>query len=86
MGHKKKMEGNEQQRRAAGREARAEGKLPSEAGATLGASKQRRKTSSSASQQERLEARDHGKLTSSTSGKPRPGGRDTDPKRTDGWE
>src|SRR5687767_12692304 len=39
-GHTRKMEGDENQRRKAAREARSEGKAPSEVGATLGASKQ----------------------------------------------
>jgi hypothetical protein len=38
----KKMEGNEEQRRAKAREARREGEAPSARGATLGASKQPR--------------------------------------------
>lgn len=38
---RKKMEGNEEQRRAAAREARGEGKAPSELKETTGASKQR---------------------------------------------
>ncbi len=37
----KKMEGNEQQRRARARKARKRGRAPSEAGGTQGASKQR---------------------------------------------
>ena len=37
---RKKMEGDENQKRQAAREARAEGKRPSEMGATTGASKQ----------------------------------------------
>jgi hypothetical protein len=37
----KKTEGSEDQRRKAAREAREQGKTPSELGATLGASKQR---------------------------------------------
>jgi hypothetical protein len=38
----KKMEGNEEQRRQKAREAKRAGQLPSEQGATLGASKQRK--------------------------------------------
>jgi hypothetical protein len=38
---KKKMEGDENQRRQAAREARSSGKSPSEGNATTGASKQR---------------------------------------------
>ncbi len=69
----KKMEGNEEQRRAAAREAREQGMSASEAGATLGASKQRRKVSSADSQEERLEARDHGKQRgTSRTNTPRP--------------
>jgi hypothetical protein len=39
---RKKMEGNEEQRRQKAREARRHGRTPSEQGATQGASKQRR--------------------------------------------
>jgi hypothetical protein len=39
---KKQTEGNEEQRRAAARDARAQGTSPSAEGATLGASKQRK--------------------------------------------
>ena len=83
-GHRK-MEGDENQRRKAAREARAQGKAPSEVGATLGASKQTKKVKKNASHQEKLEARAAGKPTPGTSGKPRPGNRDTDPKRTERW-
>jgi hypothetical protein len=38
----KKMEGNEEQRRQKAREAKRQGQRPSEAGATFGASKQRK--------------------------------------------
>jgi hypothetical protein len=79
------MEGDEAQRRKAAREARAQGKRPSEVGATLGASKQTKKAKSSASHQERLEMKREGKPGPGTSGKPRPGNRDTDPKRTNRW-
>jgi len=80
------MEGDNEQRRRAAREARAQGKRPSEVGATLGASKQRKEAKPNASHQERLETRRQGKRGAGTSGKPRPGNRDTDPKRTDRWE
>jgi hypothetical protein len=79
------MEGDENQRRKAAREARAEGKRPSEVGATTGASKQTKQAKSGASHQERLEAKREGKPGPGTSGKPRPGNRDTDPKRTNRW-
>jgi len=79
------MEGDADQRRKAAREARAQGKKPSEMGATLGASKQRKKAKGDASHSERLEQRAEGKRDAGTSGKPRPGNRDKDPKRTDRW-
>jgi hypothetical protein len=78
----RQMEGDANQRRKAARDARAEGKLPSEVGATLGASKQRSNAPSDASHEERMAERDKGKRGPGTSGKPRPGNRDTDPKRT----
>ena len=81
----RKMEGDENQRRKAARKARAEGKKPSEVGATLGASKQTKQAKNSASHQEKMETRDKGKRTPGTSGKPRPGNRETDPKRTERW-
>ena len=79
------MEGDNEQRRKAARQARAEGKRPSEVGATLGASKQRKEAKQGASHQEKLEQRTEGKRTPGTSGKPRPGNRDKDPKRTEKW-
>ena len=86
MGGRKTMEGDETQRRKAAREARAQGKRPSEVGATTGASKQTKQAKSGASHQERLETKREGKPGPGTSGKPRPGNRDTDPKRTNRWE
>jgi hypothetical protein len=85
MGGHRSMEGDETQRRKAAREARAQGKRPSEVGATLGASKQTKQANSNASHQERLEMKREGKPGPGTSGKPRPGNRDTDPKRTNRW-
>lgn len=84
-GHTRKMEGDENQRRKAAREARREGKAPSEVGATLGASKQMKQAKNDASHQEKMDTRGKGKRTPGTSGKPRPGNRETDPKRTEGW-
>ncbi|HVE79378.1 MAG TPA: hypothetical protein VNA89_10975 [Gemmatimonadaceae bacterium] len=81
----REMEGDADQRRAAARDARRRGKRPSEEGATLGASKQRKEAKKGASHQERLELRAEGKRGAGTSGKPRPGNRDRDPKRTDRW-
>jgi hypothetical protein len=85
-GHTRKMEGDENERRRRASKARSEGKLPSEVSATLGASKQPNQAKPKASHQERLEARTQGKRSSGTSGKPRPGNRDTDPKRSSRWE
>jgi hypothetical protein len=79
------MEGDNEQRRAAARKARAEGKRPSEVGATLGASKQLKSAHASDSHQDKLDQKREGKPNSGTSGKPRPGNRDVDPKRTDRW-
>ena len=82
----RQMEGDADQRRKAAREARAHGKSPSEVGATLGASKQRSKAKNAASHSERLAHRGEGKRDAGTTGKPRPGNRDEDPKRTDRWK
>jgi hypothetical protein len=79
------MEGDNEQRRAAAREARAQGKKPSEVGATLGASKQLKSAKGSASHQEKVDLKREGKPSPGTSGKPRPGNRQVDPKRTDRW-
>jgi len=81
----RQMEGDANQRRQAARDARAAGKRPSEMQATLGASKQRKEAKGNASHSERLEQRSEGKRGAGTSGKPRPGNRDKDPKRTDRW-
>ena len=85
-GQERNIEGDNEQRRRAAREARRKGKLPSEAGATLGASKQRKEAARSASHQERVDAKTEGKRGPGTSGKPRPGNRSVDPKRTNRWE
>jgi hypothetical protein len=81
----REMEGDANQRRKAAREARAKGELPSAHGATLGASKQRKKASSQDDHSERLAQQREGKRTPGTSGKPRPGNRDRDPKRENDW-
>jgi hypothetical protein len=80
------MEGDNEQRRRAASRARAEGKSASEAGVSLGASKQRREAKNNSSHQEKVDSKSHGKRGSGTSGKPRPGNRERDPKRTDRWE
>jgi hypothetical protein len=74
------------QRRKAARDARAKGKRPSEVGATLGASKQRKEAKRGADHTERMEQLAQGKRGAGTSGKPRPGSRARDPKRTSRWE
>ena len=84
--HSRKMEGDENQRRRLASKARAEAKAPSEVGATLGSSKQRKEAKPKASHQEKMDTRGSGKRDAGTSGKPRPGNREVDPKRTDRWE
>jgi len=85
-GQERNVEGDNEQRRKAARQARQQGRRPSEVGATLGASKQRKETKAGASHQERVETKREGKRGTGNSGKPRPGNRDTDPKRTNRWE
>jgi hypothetical protein len=84
--HTRKMEGDENERRRAASRARSQGTAPSEVGATLGASKQRKEAKPNASHEEKIATRGEGKRGPGTSGKPRPGNRDTDPKRTERWE
>ena len=84
-GQQRNMEGNEEQRRQAARDAREQGRQPSEMHATTGASKQRKEANSNASHQERLEQRHVGKQQPPPDDEPRPGNRDTDPKRTSDW-
>jgi hypothetical protein len=83
--NQRNMEGDNEQRRAAARKARSEGKKPSEVGATLGASKQLKSAKASDSHQEKMDQKREGKPSPGTSGKPRPGNREVDPKRTDRW-
>jgi hypothetical protein len=80
--------GNNEQRRAKAREAREEGKLASEVGASTGANKQTKKAPNNASHQEKMDLSSgeaKGKRSPGTSGKPRPGNREVDPERTDDW-
>ena len=86
-GQQRNMEGDNEQRRAKAREAKKEGKRPSEVGATLGASKQRKEAKAGASHQERIELKAEGKaaLPQGSKQKPRPGNREKDPKRTERW-
>jgi hypothetical protein len=79
------MEGNNEQRRDAARKAREQGKRPSEVGATLSASKQLKSAKGGASHQDRMDLKREGKPSPGTSGKPRPGNREVDPKRTTRW-
>lgn len=78
---KKQMEGNEEQRRAAARAAKEQGKKPSEVGATLGASKQPKKVEKNASHQERVETTHEGKVNPGPQDRARPGNREVDPSR-----
>jgi hypothetical protein len=82
----RQMEGGNEERRRKAREARRQGKRPSEMGATLGASKQRKEARGGASHQDRLDLRGEGKRDTRSTGRARPGNRDTDPKRTSRWE
>lgn len=84
--HSKDPEGDAAERRQRAKDARQRGESPSEAGVTRGASKQREETPRNASHDERLGTPEKGKRSPGTSGKPRPGNREADPKRTDDWE
>jgi hypothetical protein len=89
MAQQRNAEGNDEQRRANAREARKAGKRPSEASATLGASKQRKEAKTGSSHQEKMDQKREGKEAATakgTSGKPRPGNRKIDPKRTARWD
>ena len=88
MAQQRNAEGNNEQRRAKAKQARDAGKRPSEVSATLGASQQRKEARSGASHQEKMDQRREGKeagTAKGTSGKPRPGNRQADPKRTNRW-
>lgn len=85
-GQQRNMEGNEEQKRAAAREAKADGKKPSEVGATTGASKQRGEVPKNASHQERLEEKQSAKQGAGHHDEARPGSRDHDPKREAPYE
>jgi hypothetical protein len=87
-GQQREQEGNNEQRRAKANEARDQGKRPSEMSATLGASKQPKQAKRNASHDERIEQKREGKearTAKGSSGKPRPGNREKDPKRTERW-
>jgi hypothetical protein len=72
----KKMEGNEEERRKKAREARRHGKLPSEEGVTMGASKQRHHLPRDEDHAEKLQAIHKGKVPTVSPPEPRPGSRD----------
>ena len=76
----KQMEGDNRERRKIAKEAREEGRKPSEIGATLGASKQRTEAPRDASHQERIDQKREGKQRVITEGVPqaKPGARDAD--------
>jgi hypothetical protein len=75
----KQMEGNEEQKRQAARDANAEGKEPSEVGATTGASKQRNEAQNGMSHQQRIDLQREGKQDQISEETPeaRPGSRDS---------
>lgn len=71
---RKRNEGSEEQRQAASRAARREGKSPSAEGLSTGSSKQERHAKGSASYREKLESRDKGRQPSKQHGsEPKPG-------------
>lgn len=85
-GQQRKSEGDENQKRAAAREAKAQGKRPSEMSATTGASKQTKKAPSNASHQEKLDLKHEGKTARTQEDdreRARPGSQDRDPGRDD---
>ncbi|AHG88266.1 hypothetical protein J421_0729 [Gemmatirosa kalamazoonensis] len=89
MAQQRRMEGSEEQKQAAAREAREQGKRPSETSATTGASKQRKEAPASASHQEKMDLKHEGKAGGSKATKrnerarPGPNSRDRDPGRDD---
>jgi hypothetical protein len=74
----KKMEGSEEQKQAAAREAREHGKRPSEMGATTGASKQHTDAEPGMTHQQRLDLKSEGKIDQTDVPEARPGSRDPD--------
>lgn len=85
-GQNRNMEGNAEQKRAAAREAREQGKAPSEMSATTGASKQRKEAPDDASHQEKMDLKHEGKQAGrqeEDNERARPGSRERDPGRDD---
>ena len=76
----KKMEGNEQQKRKAAREAKDAGSAPSAVGATTGGSQQRTEASADMTHQEKLDLKREGKhdVIQQNTPEARPGSRDSD--------
>jgi hypothetical protein len=74
----RKMEGDEAQKQAAAREAREQGKRPSEMGATTGASKQHTDAEPGMTHQQRLDLKREGKVDQDDAPEARPGSRDPD--------
>jgi hypothetical protein len=76
----KQMEGDEQERRKLAKEAKEEGKRPSEVGATQGANQQRTEAKPSQSHQQKVDLQREGKQEDLTENTPeaRPGSRDDD--------
>jgi hypothetical protein len=76
----KKMEGSEEQKRQAARDARDEGRSAGDIGATTGGSQQRTEARGGMSHQERLDLKREGKPDQITEETPaaRPGSRDAD--------
>jgi hypothetical protein len=76
----KSMEGSPEQKRQAAREAREEGRKPSEVGRTTGASQQRTEADDDLTHQQRLDLKREGKpdVISENTPEARPGSRDPD--------
>jgi hypothetical protein len=82
----KQMEGDNKERRNKAKQARQEGKSPSEVGATLGASKQRNEADNNMTHQQKLDLKREGKhdVIRENTPEARPGSRDSDtPDRQD---
>lgn len=82
------MEGDANQKRQAARDAKAQGKKPSEMSATTGASKQRKKAPNDATHQEKMDLKHEGKQRGrqeqdTERARPGPNSRDRDPGRDD---
>lgn len=74
----KQMEGSEEQKRAAAKDARDEGKSASEVGATTGASHQHNAAGDGTTHQQRLDLKSEGKVDETDQSEARPGSRDND--------